>query len=108
MGQLLDALDDGQPAAPPAAEAPAAAPPAAMDDDDLFDMGGDSTAASDDEITEDEFEALLDQILGKGKHAAADSKPSEPEKPAAADTEAAVAGAASGDDLIKSNKKKNA
>ena len=97
--QLLDALDDGQPAAPPAAEAPAAAP-AAMDDDDLFDMGGDTTAASDDEITEDEFEALLDQIHGKGKHAAADSKPSEPEKPAAADTEAAVAGAASGDDLI--------
>jgi len=64
---LLDALDE------PAEGAPASASeaPAASADDDLFDIGGeaDTSAAGgdEDEITEDEFEALLDQLHGSGK-----------------------------------------
>ncbi|MCA6129039.1 chemotaxis protein CheA [Thalassolituus oleivorans] len=79
---LLDALDEER----SQAAAPESAPPqaAADDDDDLFDMGGPVTAsASDDEITEDEFEALLDQIHGKGKGATVgEAKASAPSAPA--------------------------
>ena len=44
-------------------ETPAAA---ATGDDDLFDLGGDTSSASDDEITEEEFEALLNELHGEG------------------------------------------
>ena len=72
--ELLDAISD-EPAAAPAESAPAAAAPAA--------------AGSDDEISEDEFEALLDQLHGKGKgpgesQAAAPAAEAKPEAPAAA------------------------
>ena len=98
--QLLDALDD-QPAgesAPAAAEAEA---PAAAADDDFFDIGGDDTATTDDEITEDEFEALLDQIHGKGKHGgSAESEAEQPVAAAPATETSAEPAAAGGDDLI--------
>ncbi|GAA6134843.1 chemotaxis protein CheA [Oceaniserpentilla sp. 4NH20-0058] len=61
---LLDSLEepDGKKEAPPAA---AESAPAASDDNDLF---GEAPAdnGSDDEITADEFEALLDQLHGSG------------------------------------------
>ena len=104
--KLLDALDE-QPAADAAAEAPAAAGAAddgLFGDDDLFDMDSSAApvAAADDEITEDEFEALLDQIHGKGKHAgssaAAETPAASEEKPQAEAPAAAVS--AGGDDLI--------
>lgn len=62
--QFLDALDDNKPGQAAAAE-PA---PKQSDGVDLF--GEDepaTTTGSADEITEDEFEALLDQLHGKGK-----------------------------------------
>jgi len=102
--QLLDALDEEHAAAPAEEKAAPAAP---AGDDDLFDIGGDSGQSSDDEITEDEFEALLDQIHGKGKPgdtdgAAGEDKPaSTPEKtPAEEKPAAAEPAAAGGDDLI--------
>ena len=94
--QLLDALDDHPAAAAPAPAAPAA--PAAVEDD-LFDMGGDTASGSDDEITEDEFEALLDQIHGKGKHAGS-AKADEPAPVPPATPEPAAVAAPGGDDLI--------
>lgn len=69
---LLSALDDDVPAVPASAKAadapvmPAnAVQPAELDD--LFETPS-VNHSGDDEITEDEFEALLDQIHGKGKH----------------------------------------
>jgi len=79
--KLLDALDEEKAAdasAPDseskAAEASAPADDSLFgDDDDLFDMdSGPAPTATSDEITEDEFEALLDQIHGKGKHGDSD------------------------------------
>ncbi|GGY39753.1 chemotaxis protein CheA [Bacterioplanes sanyensis] len=91
--QLLDALEDD----PAAATAPPETEPSAADDFIDVDSGADST---DDEISEDEFEALLDQIHGKGKHSgapvASDSAPAAPDDtPAQPETKAAE-----GDDLI--------
>lgn len=94
--QLLSALDNDTPSAVAAQSlAPA---------DDLFD-GPVSVSNDDDEITEDEFEALLDQIHGKGKHssslgvasaqaAVVESAPPEP------DPMSDVSAAGTGDDLI--------
>jgi two-component system chemotaxis sensor kinase CheA len=93
---LLDALDgDAAKAEAPAAEG------LGFDDDDVFFDVSDEPAAAEtsDEITEDEFEALLDQIHGSGKSAT-------PAASAATDNNAttnsaAEAPAASGsDDLI--------
>ncbi|WP_221799032.1 chemotaxis protein CheA [Oceanobacter mangrovi] len=67
--QLLSALDDQHDEPAAVAEPEAAAAGMGLDDDDLFDIPS-AGASSDDEITEDEFEALLDQIHGKGKHGA--------------------------------------
>jgi len=86
--QLLDALDDKAASAP----SEEAAPQASGDDDlfggdDLFDTdSAPAASASDDEITEDEFEALLDQIHGKGKPGAS-SASTAPETPPQAETE---------------------
>ena len=94
--QLLDALDDKAGSAPTDEVAPQAS-----GDDDLF--GGDdlfdtdsapAASASDDEITEDEFEALLDQIHGKGKPGAS-SESANAETPPPAEAEKTEAPAAS-------------
>ncbi|SIS73985.1 two-component system, chemotaxis family, sensor kinase CheA [Thalassolituus maritimus] len=90
--QLLDALDEKSDAASAATKAPAAAQNTGDDDnlfggDDLFDTdSGPVASASDDEITEDEFEALLDQIHGKGKPGDS-SASNKPEAPAPAEPE---------------------
>jgi two-component system chemotaxis sensor kinase CheA len=104
--QLLDALDDKAASAPAAETAPQSG-----GDDDLF--GGDdlfdtdsapAASASDDEITEDEFEALLDQIHGKGKPGASSESanaetppPAEPEKTEAPAASAPPAGGGDSD-----------
>ena len=62
--QLLDALDSGAAATADTTAEPEAA---AIGDDDLFDIGGDTSATADDDITEEEFEELLDQLHGKGQ-----------------------------------------
>jgi len=102
--KLLDALDEQ-------ADGGEKAPEAAADDDlfggdDLFDMdtsAGATGSSSSDEITEDEFEALLDQIHGKGQHGGASdtsAKASVPEQEAPAPEEPAATVGAGGDDLI--------
>lgn len=63
---LLDALD-GKDEAPAKQENSESSAESADSGDDLFDVGGDSGSSDDDEITEDEFEALLDQLHGSGK-----------------------------------------
>lgn len=72
--QLLDALDGTESAAAPKGdaapqeEAGAADDGLFGDDDVFFDVSDEPAAAENsDEITEDEFEALLDQIHGSGK-----------------------------------------
>lgn len=109
--QLLDALDEKSEAASAGTEAPAAAQNTGDDDnlfggDDLFDTdSGPAASASDDEITEDEFEALLDQIHGKGKPGDSSSSnkpeapaPDEPEKTATPGSPAASEPSAGGGD----------
>lgn len=57
------------------------------DDDDLFDMGGDDSSDADggiDEITEDEFEALLDELHGPGGGPTAEKAAEKPAAPATA------------------------
>ena len=92
--QLLDALDGTESAAAPKAEAAAADDGLFGDDDVFFDVSDEPAAAeSNDEITEDEFEALLDQIHGSGKS----------EAPAAATentAEVAPPSSAAGDDNL--------
>ena len=82
--QLLGALDQGQ----PASVAPAAVSAGGGGDIELFGEDEEVKAASvgGDEITEDEFEALLDQLHGKGKKpgAASAPEPVQAAKPAAA------------------------
>ncbi|OUS40268.1 chemotaxis protein CheA [Oleispira antarctica] len=100
--QLLDALDGTESAAAPKEEAPAKVEAPAADDglfgddDVFFDVSDEPAAAeSSDEITEDEFEALLDQIHGSGK--------SESPAPAATTentAEVAPPSPASGDDNL--------
>ncbi|MCP5017045.1 MAG: chemotaxis protein CheA [Ketobacter sp.] len=78
--QFLDALDEGKD------KAPAAPATNTSDGIDLFGEDDEVAAASastSDEITEDEFEALLDQLHGKGKIGGAAAAAAEPE-PAAA------------------------
>jgi two-component system chemotaxis sensor kinase CheA len=90
--QLLDALDgDGQAAG--AVSKDSADKP--KDEGTFIDVSDESASAeSSDEITEDEFEALLDQIHGPGKSASVDNEPK-------AEPVAVEAPAASGaDDLI--------
>jgi two-component system chemotaxis sensor kinase CheA len=67
--QLLDALDgEADKAASTAAKAPDGDGLGLGDDDIFFDVSDEPAAeTSNDEITEDEFEALLDQIHGPGK-----------------------------------------
>ncbi|MFT4908560.1 MAG: two-component system chemotaxis sensor kinase CheA [Oleispira sp.] len=101
--QLLDALDSDAKAA---TGQPAAVDGLGLDDDDLFvDVSNEpADTATSDEITEDEFEALLDQIHGSGKAAtsadnsASDNKPTE-NKTTVSDVAPAAASSAS-DDLI--------
>jgi len=73
--QLLDALDgDDSESEPVKAEAAddSALDTSGLDDDIFFDVSDEPVVASEsDEITEDEFEALLDQIHGAGKSATA-------------------------------------
>ena len=102
------------PAPEPVAETPAALEPAAADADAEFDqmldaIGGEpepeaAVASGDDDITDDEFEALLDELHGKGKHGgvvtsepAAESTATEP---AAAPAQAVESAPAGGDELI--------
>ncbi len=59
-----------EPAAPPVAAAPASPPPAAPSTNDsitLFDEDDGAGDSSVDEITDDEFEALLDELHGSGQ-----------------------------------------
>ncbi|MCP5335012.1 MAG: Hpt domain-containing protein [Oceanospirillaceae bacterium] len=63
--QLMDALDGDAPAETPAAQESAA--PVAAEDPFADTTPAAAPAGSDDEITDDEFEALLDQLHGKGK-----------------------------------------
>ena len=79
--QLLGALDgDSAPAEKPAA------PAAGGGDIELFgeDEEVQAVVGASDEITEEEFEALLDQLHGKGKPIVGSSKEAEPVAPAAA------------------------
>ncbi|MBA57451.1 MAG: chemotaxis protein CheA [Pseudomonadales bacterium] len=80
--QFLDALDDSK------AEQPAPAAPAVSNNDgiDLFGDDEEVSAASgsSDEITEDEFEALLDQLHGKGKFGGVPAEERAESEPAAA------------------------
>jgi len=97
--QLLDALDgnDSEPE-PVKAEAgdDSALDASGLDDDIFFDVSDEPAAAVEsDEITEDEFEALLDQIHGSGKSATAKEEVKTNE--AASDPEPA---SASGSDEI--------
>lgn len=92
--QLLDALDEEK----AADSAPAAdSQNAAADDDVFFDIDDGSAAPESDEITEDEFEALLDQIHGKGKIANDDAQPAA-DQPSAETESAAPAAEASAAD----------
>jgi len=78
--QFLDALDEGKD------KAPAASTTDNSDGIDLFGEDDEVAAASastSDEITEDEFEALLDQLHGKGKIGGAAPAAAEPEAAAA-------------------------
>lgn len=86
--QLLDALDE-----PDEAAAPVAAGKAAAADVDLFGFDADESApgSTDDEITEEEFEKLLDELHGPGKMSAPVAK-----APAAA---AAPASSGGGDEI---------
>lgn len=97
--QLLDALDGDAPAAEASSEATSKESADGLSDDGIFfDVSDEPAAAeSSDEITEDEFEALLDQIHGPGK--SADDSSAAEEKPAAAEAPAAPASSGS-DDLI--------
>ncbi len=97
--ELLDALNpqtpdqSAQAAAskntPESTQTTAPTPSSSSDDVDLF-GGDDSSSASDtDEITEDEFEALLDQLHGKGKFGGAEDEP--PKAPEASTPEPTAA-----------------
>ena len=97
--QLLDALDEEKDSAAEKASEPAAEAPAASGDE-FFDIGGEESA-DDDEITEAEFEALLDQIHGKGKHISADdAKQKETAQPETPESNIPPATPSGGDDLI--------
>ena len=109
--QLLDALDDkaateSKENVADSKENSASSDNSGDDDlfggDDLFDMDGGSAPAvsADDEITEDEFEALLDQIHGKGKHSGASDAGAESSGSGAADTSADTPAASGDSDLI--------
>lgn len=95
---LLDELQ-GKPEPKTEEAAPSAPEPAVSDSDDLFiDVGGDdsASASSSDEITEEEFEALLDQLHGdsaspapgedKAASAPAESAPAAPSSSGGAGT----------------------
>jgi two-component system chemotaxis sensor kinase CheA len=94
--QLLDALDgEADNADTATAEAPAGDGLGFDDDDIFFDVSDEPTAASNnDEITEDEFEALLDQIHGPGKTS------TTAENNDGAESSAAEPAKSGGDDLI--------
>jgi two-component system chemotaxis sensor kinase CheA len=67
--KLLDALHgDGSPGAPPAEHA---GQPASSDSEPGNEAGGEQSGSDSDDITDDEFEALLDQLHGKGQFAGA-------------------------------------
>ncbi|WP_317931707.1 chemotaxis protein CheA [Halioxenophilus sp. WMMB6] len=100
---LLDQLHGkgkgpGAGAAKPAASEPASAPPPAA----VTPQPSPAPIASgnDEIISEDEFEALLDQLHGVGKGPGKAEADSEPVKPAAAQPGAASPAAAGGEDLI--------
>ncbi|WP_250657678.1 chemotaxis protein CheA [Alkalimarinus coralli] len=76
--QLLSALD--APEGTTAAESTQASTASSSDNVELFDEAP-STGGSDDEITDDEFEKLLDDLHGAGKHGSIEKaeKPQEPD-----------------------------
>ena len=94
---LLDALQNQKSEEPSASQEPSASKePAASkepsvdeqasaaDDHDLFDIGGDTSAkVASDEITEEEFEALLNELQekGKGKNNSAEEKTASSAEP---------------------------
>ncbi len=104
--QFLDALDDSKPEAASKSE-PAADSGGGVDlfgeDEEVSDAGA---SGSSDEITEDEFEALLDQIHGKGKFGGAqaggkaESEPSAGAEPSAGVEPSAVSKPSNGGDEI--------
>jgi two-component system, chemotaxis family, sensor kinase CheA len=99
--QLLSALDSDSAVIDSAVvHAPAPEPAPAPAENNFFDEPA-MVAGSDDEITEDEFEALLDQIHGKGKHssAAALTVPASVDVSASGAVGSSAAGTG-GDDLI--------
>jgi two-component system chemotaxis sensor kinase CheA len=89
--EMLNSLGTEADIAPPAAEQP------------VSDAGGEEAAIDDDEITPEEFEALLDQLHGSGQHGGTvDSTSEQPSAPAApqADTPTAEPAAGVDEDLI--------
>ncbi|MCG8670936.1 MAG: chemotaxis protein CheA [Pseudomonadales bacterium] len=89
--QFLDAIDDEEKPAEAAAPEPAA--PAA--DDGFIDVDASEPAAADndsDEISEEEFEALLDQLHGQGGAPGQNDQPAAATAPAAEPEAAAPAG----------------
>lgn len=99
---FLDAIDDGD---KPAAETPAAAP---AQNDGFIDIDSSEPAAASagdsDDITEEEFEALLDQLHGQGgAPGATEAAPAAP----APEPEAAQPAAAAGGDEITDDEFEN-
>lgn len=102
--QLLDALDDNTDAPAPSAPETDSGAELFDDNDDFIDVSSSSDdGADDDEITEEEFEALLDQIHGKGKHVSASDVQQESSTADAGETATGSVAPATpdgGDDLI--------
>ncbi|KZN65142.1 chemotaxis protein CheA [Pseudoalteromonas luteoviolacea CPMOR-1] len=79
------------PAAEPVVEAPPPEPVQEAEDDVLFDVGSEesaepATSDSIDEITEEEFESLLDELHGSGNGPAVEAPQAAPAAPAAPST----------------------
>ncbi|MFC3681499.1 chemotaxis protein CheA [Bacterioplanoides pacificum] len=101
--QLLDALDDNTDAPAPTAPETDSGAELFDDNDDFIDVSSSSDDGEDDEITEEEFEALLDQIHGKGKHVSASDVQQESSTADAGETATGSVAPATpdgGDDLI--------
>ena len=101
-GAAGTAAAKGASAAPPQQSAHGSASPGGMSEDDFEQMLSDSETASSssagtsDEITDEEFEQLLDELHGKGNHA---GKP--PAEEAAEGREAEASAAASDDEITE-------
>ena len=105
--QLLDALEAGKQsdAAPPEEHGNQSSPAATGDNTETSGGNGSTSTPKDDEITEDEFENLLDQLHGEGKFDAsktmageASASLEEPEEPPETQAPPEKAAAASAND----------